>query len=87
MKATEVNTADVKKLPWHAHAIAAWPLAMVTLGGLVGGVCGGLAYWISISLINKKGISAATYILSALVGIGSVGLYFVIAIALAQLLN
>lgn len=85
------NKADELKLPWHAHVISGWPLIMVVIGGLVGGACGGLAYGASISLIKKKGVSASSYILSALIGIGCVLFYFVLimilVIAFPQLFN
>lgn len=85
------NKAKSFKLPWHAHAISGWPLAMVAFGGLIGGACGGLAYGVSMSLIKKKGISATSYILATLIGIGCVILYFVaiigLAVAFPQLFN
>lgn len=77
------SKTDSTKLPWHAHAISAWPLTLVAIGGLIGGACGGLAYGVSISMIKKKGASPTTYILSALIGVGCVALYFLAIIALA----
>jgi len=50
----EENKTELAKLPWHAHLISGWPLAMVAIGGLIGGACGGLAYGASMSLIKKK---------------------------------
>jgi hypothetical protein len=79
-----MNTAEkTTKLPWHSHVISGWPLVMVIIGGLIGGACGGLAYGASMSLIKKKGISATSYILSTVIGIGCVALYFVVIIGLA----
>mgnify|MGYP000471743597 CR=1 FL=1 len=79
----KVNQAGSIKLPWHAHVIAGWPLAMIAIGGLIGGACGGLAYGVSMSLINKKGISAISYILSAIIGISCIALYFIVIIGLS----
>ena len=56
---------------------------LVTMGGLIGGACGGLAYGVSMSIIKKMGISAKSYLLSIVVGVGCVGLYFAVVIGLA----
>ncbi len=75
--------AETIKLPWHSHLISGWPLLLIAVGGLIGGACGGLAYGASVSVIKKKGVSALSYSLSVLIGVGCVFLYFAVVIGLA----
>ena len=73
------------KLPPFAHAIAGWPLIMILVGGALGGLCGGGAYGLSMALMKKKGVKAGTCVLSLLIGVAGVALYFgaVVALTLA----
>lgn len=64
------------KVPWHAHLVSGWPLVLVAVGGLLGGLCGGAAYAIAITVIRKKGVSVATYIAAVVIGILGIALYF-----------
>jgi hypothetical protein len=72
-----------KDLPSYAHAIAGWPLIMIAIGGALGGLCGGGAYGLSMALLKKKGVTPISCLLSFLIGIAGVGLYFVVVVALA----
>ncbi|BDS06119.1 hypothetical protein NT6N_11590 [Oceaniferula spumae] len=71
------------KLPWYAHAIAGWPIALVALGGLLGGIYGALAYSVSMTILKKKGCSAVTYAVAIVIGLVAVVAYFVTIQALA----
>lgn len=71
------------KLPSYAHAIAGWPLIMIIIGGALGGLCGGGAYGLSMALLKKKGVTPISCLLSFLIGIAGVGLYFIAIIGLA----
>jgi hypothetical protein len=76
---TEVTPNELpEKLPLYAHALAGWPLILLFLGGAIGGLCGGGAYGLSLMLLKKKGVTPLSCFLSALIGIGSVVLCFVI---------
>jgi hypothetical protein len=70
------------KLPSFAHAIAGWPLIMIFVGGALGGLCGGGAYGLSMALMKKRGVTAGTCLLSLLIGVAGVGLYFGAVVAL-----
>lgn len=70
-------------LPPYAHVIAGWPLIMIAIGGAVGGLCGGGAYAISMSLLKRKGVTPLSCFLSVFIGIAGVILYLVVAVALA----
>ncbi len=65
-----------------AHIAAGWPMALVAVGGLIGGACGGAAYGISISIFKKRGATVSTYIYATLIGIAAVALYFAVIIGL-----
>jgi len=73
---------NVLNLPLYAHVIAGWPLLLIFIGGVIGGLCGGGAYGASVALLKKKGVTAVTCLLSFLIGIAGVALYFVVAVAL-----
>jgi hypothetical protein len=76
--------SEIPKLPSYAHAIAGWPLIMIVIGGALGGLCGGGAYGLSMALLKKKGVTPLSCVLSFLIGITGVGLYFVVIVALAM---
>lgn len=80
----DTTKQEEKKLPSYAHIIAGWPLIMIFIGGALGGLCGGGAYGASIALLKKKGISFGTCLLSFLIGVAGIGLYFVVVVALAM---
>ena len=80
---TEEKTPQEVKLPWQAHVAAGWPLILIPIGGLLGGLCGGAAYGVSISIMKKKGASVATYIMAVVIGVVGVVLYLGAIVALA----
>lgn len=56
---------------------------MIFVGGALGGLCGGGAYGLSMALLKKKGLTPLSCILSLLIGIAGVGLYFIAIVGLA----
>lgn len=74
-----------EKLPIHAHILAGWPLLLVTVGGLLGGLCGGGAYLISIRLLQSKGFTPATGI--AAFFIGTLGIVAYLALVAVLVIN
>ena len=70
-------------LRWYEHLFAAWPLALMFLGGAIGGGCGGgAAYGLSIQVFNSQLPGPLKYLFSFLIGVGGVVLYFVLAAVL-----
>lgn len=56
---------------------------MIFIGGALGGLCGGGAYGLSMALLKKKGVTPISCLLSFVIGIAGIGLYFIVVIALA----
>ena len=79
----ETTKVKPQDLPSYAHAIAGWPLIMIVFGGALGGLCGGGAYGISMAMLKKRGVTPLSCLLSFLIGIAGIGLYFVVVVALA----
>ncbi|EIQ01293.1 hypothetical protein OpiT1DRAFT_05868 [Opitutaceae bacterium TAV1] len=76
---------EQKKLQVHEHIVAALPLALVAVGGLIGGLFGGGAYAISSSIFKKDISTTKKYTYSILVSSGAVIAYFGCIIILAIL--
>jgi MFS family permease len=74
------------KLTALQQVICAWPLALVIIGGALGGLCGGVAWGIN-TRIMSSGISApARYGLCVLTGIVAAVVWYFAALALAPLI-
>ncbi len=56
---------------------------MIIIGGALGGLCGGAAYGVSMALLKKEGVTPLSCLLSSLIGVAGVGLYFGVVVALA----
>jgi len=76
----------LKNLTWYEHLMAGWPLILIFAGGAIGGACGGAAYFFNTKLFNSQLSKALKYTYSFLIGIGSVILYFIIALFLFSIL-
>ena len=77
------NTEENKKLTWHEHLACGWPLALVGIGGAIGGLCGGAAYAINAKIFGKNLSKSKKYIYSIAVGIGAIAVYFLAIVILA----
>lgn len=73
---------DSGKIPVWAYLICGWPLALVAIGGMIGGVCGGAAFGVNLSIWKSTMPLPVKLILIPIVGFGAIGLWLVIAIAI-----
>jgi hypothetical protein len=65
--------------------VSAWPLVLVAVGGLVGGLLGGAAYAINLSIYKANLPFSLKVILNLLVGLSAIGIWLVIAILISSL--
>lgn len=74
-------------LRWFEYLWAALPLALVALGGALGGVFAVLAAYINLYLLRARHGSAARYGLTGAVTVGAICLYYLLGIALVLMLG
>lgn len=67
------------KLPTKAHLMCGWPLALVAIGGAIGGGLGGAAYAINIAIYKSQLPLPAKIALNLLSGLSAFVLWAVIA--------
>ena len=79
---SDKGTLEKEKLPAIVMAGCCWPLALVVVGGLVGGALGGAACMANIGLYKSKLPRWSLWLLNPLVGLTALVLYLVIAIGI-----
>jgi hypothetical protein len=75
---------EKRKLSVVELVFAAWPLALVAVGGALGGLCGGVAAAINVQIMRSGMSAPMRYGLSVLVGLGGVGLWLLAVFLLAM---
>lgn len=68
-----------EELPWYGLLWVGWPLVLVFVGGVMGGLCGGAAFTINRTIFKRTRNRVLRYVLAGLVSIGAVIVYFVLA--------
>ena len=76
-----LNREKMEKFPFSAHVLCGWPLVLVVLGGLIGGVLGGASYSINVVIYKSKLHIAAKILLNLMVGIAAFILWMLLAVA------
>ena len=66
-----------------ANIFCAWPLALVAVGGALGGLLGAMAWVLNVKIMKSDFIAAVTIPAVILVGLGAFAAYAVIVIYLA----
>jgi len=66
-------------LKWYEALWALLPIGVMTVGGVIGGACGGAACAINMALMQGQRRPVQKYALTGLVSLGSIGAYYVIA--------
>jgi hypothetical protein len=77
-----VEPESKKKLPAKIHIMCGWPLALVAVGGLIGGALGGGAYGINMAIFKSNLPVPAKVVLNVLTGVVAIGLWLAIGIAI-----
>jgi len=66
-------------LPWYDFALAAWPFALVAVGGALGGLFGALAVTANLRIMRSSRHAGARYALALTIGVGACVAYAVLA--------
>lgn len=74
---------EENNMKWYEQLFCGLPIALVSIGGAVGGLCGGLAFALNISVFSKKMSTAKKYLFTSLITLGAVISYFLIVVVLA----
>lgn len=73
--------------PIWVYLICGWPFALVAIGGLIGGLCGGAAFGINLSIWKSSLPLAVKIILIPIVGVMAIVIWLVVAVGLNVLLH
>jgi len=76
-------TEEENNMKWYEQFFCALPIALISIGGAVGGLCGGLAFALNISVFSKKLSTAKKYLFTTFITLGAVLSYFIILVILA----
>ncbi len=79
---TEATTE--RKLSVTEHIICALPIALIAVGGAIGGLCGGAAWAVNQKIMRGQQSAVVRYALVALTFVGAIAAYFAVIIALAM---
>ncbi len=81
---TEQNEpATERKLTILEQVVCAAPIALVAVGGAIGGLCGGLAWAVNQKIMRSDRSAGVRYGLAALTFVGAIALYFAVVTAIA----
>jgi len=65
-------------LKWYEYAWAALPIALMTVGGLIGGACGGAAFGLNVALMQSKRPLWFRFGSTGCISLASAGVYLLI---------
>lgn len=68
------------KLPLLVQLACCWPIGLIVVGGLVGGLCGGAAIAVNMILYNSSLPRWSLWLLNPLVGLAAILLWLIIGI-------
>jgi hypothetical protein len=86
MTQTTPSTATKPKLSLVQQVACAWPLALVIVGGAIGGLCGGVAWAINTRIMSSSLAPALRYALCAVTGIVAAVVWYYAALAITPVL-
>lgn len=86
-KEKRTQNAEAEKTPPLAHLLCGWPLALVFIGGAVGGGLGGLAYGLNMAVYKSNLPIPAKAVLNLAIGAAAIGGWYLIALQLGKALN
>lgn len=72
-----------RKLTPLEHAVCAWPILLIFIGGAIGGACGGAAWAVNMRIMSSAMSAPMRYGLVVLSGVGAFVVYLAIVFALA----
>ncbi|WP_426369881.1 hypothetical protein [Pseudocolwellia sp. HL-MZ7] len=74
---------EENNMKWYEQLFCGLPIALISIGGAVGGLCGGLAFALNISVFSKELSTGKKYLFTSLITLGAVISYFIILVVLA----
>lgn len=75
------------KFAWYEWAWIGWPMGLLFVGGLVGGLCGAGALTINQKVFRATPNILLRYLFTGLVSVGAVALYLVVAAAVFSVMK
>jgi hypothetical protein len=82
---TPTTPQEKTKLSLVQQIFCAWPIALVAVGGAIGGLCGGAAWALNTQIMSSARPAPVRYGLCVLTGIGAIGLWLGAVFALTAL--
>jgi hypothetical protein len=74
-------------IPIWVYLICGWPLALVAVGGMIGGAMGGAAFGINLAIWKSAMPLPVKIILIPIVGFTAIGLWLVLSVGLSAVLR
>ncbi|MDP1737739.1 MAG: hypothetical protein Q8L23_09885 [Caulobacter sp.] len=81
----EGQPTERRKLNGFEHFVCAWPLALMFVGGAIGGLCGGAAWAANTKIMSSKIAAPLRYLLVLLTGLAAGAAYFAAVVLLGML--
>jgi hypothetical protein len=73
------------QLVWYQHLWIGWPIILVLAGGLIGGACGGAAWGINQKVFKSIEDPLIRYLLTGIISVAAVIVYFVLVVAVLKM--
>jgi hypothetical protein len=74
-------------LAWYAYVWVALPIALVVIGGLIGGVTGAVAAYLNFQVMRGQQPAGTRYLLTGLITVAAVVVFLVLAVIFTLLIH
>jgi hypothetical protein len=75
----QIPETQKRKLTWYEHVWLGWPIALVAVGGAIGGACGAAAWAINQKVFRATQHPLLRYLWTGLISIAAIIAYFILA--------
>jgi hypothetical protein len=82
-----IPVAAKPKLTWYQYIWVGWPIALVAVGGAIGGACGGGAWALNQKVFHATKHPLLRYLWTGLISIAAVVTYFIVAAVFLSVLK
>ena len=76
---SQIPNEPKPKLTWYQYIWIGWPIALVIVGGLIGGACGGAAWALNQKVFQATQHPVMRYLWTGLISIAAIITYFIVA--------
>ena len=87
MNPPALPTPENTKFTWYQYAWIGWPIALVAVGGALGGACGAAAWAINRKVFLTTANPVLRYLWTGLISVASIVTYFVLAVFFLALIK